>query len=178
MVRSRLWTWETFDRCVGIFAAACAFAGAYFTYKAAFPPVVPAGSPASAPMTSAAAAAGAPWWALALLGLSAILLIVSLTRSRKAAVVDLEELEERVDWIFKRQRDHVSTPELAKRLENEIAAVIAGTYLLRYAQESAWREDNRRVSNGEQARTVAHLAMKRGPSVDFSGYWQRHSKAA
>lgn len=55
---------------------------------------------------------------------------------------------------------------------------IAGTYLLRYAQESSWREDNRRVSNGEQARTVAHLAMKRGPSVDFSGYWQRHIKTA
>ncbi len=51
---------------------------------------------------------------------------------------------------------------------------IAGTYLLRYAQEASWREDNRRVTNGEQTRTVAALAMKRGPSVDFSGYWQRH----
>lgn len=55
---------------------------------------------------------------------------------------------------------------------------IAGTYLLRYAQESAWREDNRRVANGEQARTVAALAMRKGPSVDFSGYWQRHVKAS
>jgi transposase-like protein len=55
---------------------------------------------------------------------------------------------------------------------------IAGTYLLRYAQEASWREDNRRVANGEQTRTVAALAMKRGPSVDFSGYWQRHVKAA
>ena len=27
---------------------------------------------------------------------------------------------------------------------------IAGAYLLRYAQEASWREDNRRVSNGEQ----------------------------
>ncbi len=53
---------------------------------------------------------------------------------------------------------------------------IAGSYLLRYAQEASWREDNRRVSNGEQTRTVAALAMKRGPSVDFSGYWQRHVK--
>src|ERR1700674_5418387 len=55
---------------------------------------------------------------------------------------------------------------------------IAGAYLLRYAQEASWREDNRRVSNGDQTRTVAQLAMKRGPSVDFSGYWQRHVKAA
>ena len=26
---------------------------------------------------------------------------------------------------------------------------IAGAYLLRYAQEASWREDNRRISNGE-----------------------------
>jgi transposase-like protein len=51
---------------------------------------------------------------------------------------------------------------------------IAGAYLLRYAQEASWREDNRRVSNGEQVRRVAALALKRGKSVDFSGYWQRH----
>ena len=55
---------------------------------------------------------------------------------------------------------------------------IAGTYLLRYAQAASWREDNRRISNGEQVRTVAQLAMKRGPSVNFSGYWQRHAKTA
>jgi transposase-like protein len=51
---------------------------------------------------------------------------------------------------------------------------IAGAYLLRYAQEASWREDNRRSSNGEQVSRVAGLAMKQKPSVDFSGYWQRH----
>jgi transposase-like protein len=51
---------------------------------------------------------------------------------------------------------------------------IAGAYLLRYAQEASWREDNRRMSNGDQVHTVAALAMKRGASVDFTGYWQRH----
>jgi transposase-like protein len=55
---------------------------------------------------------------------------------------------------------------------------IAGAYLLRYAQEASWREDNRRMANGEQVRQVAHLALNRKPSVDFSGYWQRHVKAA
>jgi hypothetical protein len=50
---------------------------------------------------------------------------------------------------------------------------IAGPYLLRYAQEASWREDNRRVSNGDQVDMVSALAMRRGPSVDFSGYWQR-----
>lgn len=51
---------------------------------------------------------------------------------------------------------------------------IAGAYLLRYAQEASWREDNRRESNGAQYQRVAGHAMKRGPSVDFGGYWQRH----
>jgi hypothetical protein len=31
----------------------------------------------------------------------------------------------------------------------------AGAYLLRYAQESSWREDDRRVSNGDQVNQVA-----------------------
>jgi len=51
---------------------------------------------------------------------------------------------------------------------------IAGAYLLRYAQEPAWREDRRRSSNGEQVNRVATLALASKPSVDFSGYWQRH----
>lgn len=55
---------------------------------------------------------------------------------------------------------------------------VAGPYLLRFAQEASWREDNRRASNGEQVRRVATLALGRKPSVDFSGYWQRHVKAA
>ena len=55
---------------------------------------------------------------------------------------------------------------------------VAGPYLLRFAQEASWREDNRRMSNGEQVHRVAGLAMSRKPSVDFSGYWQRHMKAA
>jgi transposase-like protein len=51
---------------------------------------------------------------------------------------------------------------------------IAGAYLLRYAQEASWREDNRRSSNGEQVNRLASLALNNKASVDFSGYWQRH----
>ena len=40
-------------------------------------------------------------------------------------------------------------------------------------QEAAWREDLRRVSNGEQTHGVVGLAMGCPPSVDFCGYWQR-----
>jgi transposase-like protein len=65
-----------------------------------------------------------------------------------------------------------------RRAEVGIHHHIAGAYLLRYAQESSWREDNRRVSNGDQVRRVATLAMKRKRSVDFTGYWQRHIQEA
>lgn len=54
---------------------------------------------------------------------------------------------------------------------------IAGAYLLRYAQEASWCEDNRRVPNGDQVSRVAGLALANKPSVDFTGYWQRHVKA-
>src|ERR1700712_3299262 len=64
-----------------------------------------------------------------------------------------------------------------RRAEIGIHHHIAGSYLLRYAQESSWREDNRRVSNGDQVSRVTALALKRGKSVDFTGYWQRHQGA-
>jgi transposase-like protein len=50
---------------------------------------------------------------------------------------------------------------------------LAGPYLLRFAQESAWREDHRKDPNGFQVDRVVALAMRNKPSVDFCGYWQR-----
>ena len=64
-----------------------------------------------------------------------------------------------------------------RRAEIGIHHHSAGAFLLRYAQESSWREDNRRISNGDQVSRIAALAMKRGKSVDFTGYWQRHIEA-
>ena len=46
---------------------------------------------------------------------------------------------------------------------------VAGPYLLRYAHESGFREDNRRMDNGAQVRRVTQLALGRGPSIDFGG---------
>lgn len=54
---------------------------------------------------------------------------------------------------------------------------VSGPYLVRYAQESAWREDHRRMANGQQVRAVAGLAMAAGVSVDWCGYWQRSKSA-
>jgi transposase-like protein len=50
---------------------------------------------------------------------------------------------------------------------------VAGPYLLRFAQEAAWREDHRRDPNGSQVDRIVRLAMHNKPSVDFCGYWQR-----
>jgi hypothetical protein len=55
---------------------------------------------------------------------------------------------------------------------------IAGTYLVRYAQEAAWREDHRRMDNGRQVRAVSALAMAAPTSVDWCGYWQRAQQKA
>ncbi len=52
---------------------------------------------------------------------------------------------------------------------------ISGVYLARYAQESAFREGNRRMANGSQVRRVTGLALAARPSVDFCGYWQRNA---
>jgi hypothetical protein len=54
---------------------------------------------------------------------------------------------------------------------------VAGPYLLRFAQEAAWREDHRREPNGAQVDRIVALAMRNKPSVDFCGYWQRNRAA-
>jgi hypothetical protein len=51
---------------------------------------------------------------------------------------------------------------------------VAGPYLVRYAQESAWREAKRRASNGDQVKRAVSLALASRPSPDFCGYWQGH----
>jgi transposase-like protein len=50
---------------------------------------------------------------------------------------------------------------------------IAGRYLAAYASEMAWREDNRRVSNGEQFLMAGRAALDHPVSRQWKGYWQR-----
>lgn len=54
---------------------------------------------------------------------------------------------------------------------------IAGRYLGSYAGESSWREDNRRVSNGEQFLTIAAAGLHHPVSRQWKGYWQRRKAA-
>jgi len=50
---------------------------------------------------------------------------------------------------------------------------ISGQYLQSYANEMAWREDYRRVSNGEQFAMIVGAALAQGVSRQWKGYWQR-----
>jgi len=52
---------------------------------------------------------------------------------------------------------------------------IAGPYLAAYAAEMDWREDNRRVSNGEQYRAIVTAAARHPVSRQWKGYWQRRA---
>jgi len=52
---------------------------------------------------------------------------------------------------------------------------IAGKYLAAYASEMAWREDNRRVSNGGQFAQIVAAAMEAPVSRQWKGYWQRRA---
>lgn len=60
-----------------------------------------------------------------------------------------------------------------RRMEVGTHHHIAGPYLASYAREASWREDNRRVSNGDQAALVGGAAMASGVSRNWKGYWQR-----
>jgi transposase-like protein len=54
---------------------------------------------------------------------------------------------------------------------------IAGPYLAAYSREMAWREDHRRVSNGEQFLMATNAALAHPVSRQWKGYWQRHLAA-
>jgi transposase-like protein len=60
-----------------------------------------------------------------------------------------------------------------RRAEIGIHHRIAGGYLGAYAAEMAWREDNRRVSNGEQYLMAVNAALAHPVSRQWKGYWQR-----
>jgi transposase-like protein len=60
-----------------------------------------------------------------------------------------------------------------RRSEIGIHHHLSGPYLAAYSREMAWREDHRRVSNGEQWLTVAGLALSHPVSRQWKGYWQK-----
>jgi len=61
------------------------------------------------------------------------------------------------------------------RAEAGIHHHIRRQYLSAYAAEMAWREDHRRISNGEQYRAIVTAAAKHPVSRQWKGYWQRRA---
>lgn len=62
-----------------------------------------------------------------------------------------------------------------RRSEIGIHHHIAGPYLQAYADEMAWRENNRRLSNGAQFEKVVGAALAHPVSRKWKGYWQRRA---
>ena len=60
-----------------------------------------------------------------------------------------------------------------RRAEYGVHHRISGQYLYQYANEMAWREDNRRIPNGMQFRFVTGAALRHAKSEVWRGYWQR-----
>lgn len=60
-----------------------------------------------------------------------------------------------------------------RRAEIGIHHHIRGRYLYSYAGEMAWRENYRRVGNGEQYLAVVGAALSHPVSRHWKGYWQR-----
>lgn len=52
---------------------------------------------------------------------------------------------------------------------------ISGTYLHRYANDAAWRENNRKIDDRRRTTTVMRAAMRLPQSRFFSGFWQCRS---
>lgn len=55
---------------------------------------------------------------------------------------------------------------------------ISGKYLHAYASEIAYREDTRRIPNGDIFKDIVLRTMKRGVSPNWGGYWQRSKRVA
>lgn len=62
-----------------------------------------------------------------------------------------------------------------RRAEGGTHHHISGKYLAAYATEMAWREDNRRVSNGGQFAQVVAASVAAPVSRQWKGYWQRRA---
>ena len=60
-----------------------------------------------------------------------------------------------------------------RRAEYGVHHRISGQYLYQYANEMAWREDNRRIPNGMQWRWITAAALRHPKSDVWRGYWQR-----
>lgn len=90
----------------------------------------------------------------------------------------------RIDHSKAYSKDGASTNQVESfnsRVKRAVMGVyhhISGAYTDNYLGELAWRETNRRISNGEQFLTIAAAGLHHPVSRQWKGYWQRHLRAA
>lgn len=88
----------------------------------------------------------------------------------------------RIDHSKSYAEDEISTNQAEsfharmRRSEKGVYHRIA-VHLSPYANEMAWREDYRRLSNGEQFLTIASAGLHHPVSRQWKGYWQRRKAA-
>jgi transposase-like protein len=61
-----------------------------------------------------------------------------------------------------------------RRIEVGTHHHIAGPYLVRYANDGVWRENNRRVDDLSRVHKALSAALNAKQSRSFGGYWQHH----
>ena len=59
-----------------------------------------------------------------------------------------------------------------RRAERGVYLHISGAHAQRYADELSWRDDFRRLDNGQQFRMVMSRALILSPDAELVGYWQ------
>jgi hypothetical protein len=97
------------------------------------------------------------------------------------AVFDMRRIDHSKMWS---SRDGVNTNQAESfhsRLKRSIKGIyhhIARAYTDNYVAEIAWRETNRRISNGEQFLTIVAAGLHHPVSRQWKGYWQRHLRSA
>ena len=62
---------------------------------------------------------------------------------------------------------------VASEMSRHLAQLSCADILVRFAQEMAWREDNRRIPNGMQWGWITKAALRHPKSEVWRGYWQR-----
>lgn len=60
-----------------------------------------------------------------------------------------------------------------RRAERGVYLHISGAHIQRFADELSWRDDFRRVSNGQQVKMLLRAALRIGPDLEMAGYWQK-----
>nr|WP_292069840.1 IS1595 family transposase [Brevundimonas sp. UBA7534] len=64
-----------------------------------------------------------------------------------------------------------------RRGERGVYLHISGNHAQRFAHEFSWRDDFRRLSNGQQFRKLLGSAATISPDLELAGYWQKRPKS-